>query len=131
MRRHDWADRMFSVIDAHQSVSFEWGVNDCCLFATRVIDAMTDGDIAEQILTRYHDEPTGKALIAEYGSLQAVTTHYYGEPSSERPTRGDLVLVDGGLGDALGICVGGYVLCMGPDGLRKLPRSEIRACWKT
>jgi hypothetical protein len=57
-------------------------------------------------------------------------SRYMGGPTNQRATRGDVVLIDGGEGDALGICLGSNVVAMGPKGLRYVPRAEIKLVWK-
>jgi len=128
--RHDAPSRMFAVIAEHKNRAFAWGVNDCCLFAARVRDAMTDSDYEAQISAAYSDEASALALIAQHGGLEGVVTHYLGESSVERATRGDVVLFDGGTGDMLGICVGAHIVAMGESGLRQIPRAEIKKVWK-
>lgn len=120
---------MFTVADEHQGRSFEWGVNDCCLFVARCVDAMTDSDLEAQILSRYSDEASALRFIAEYGSLQAAVSHYLGEPVTRSPQRGDACLIHGGEDYALGICLGGVIAAMGPTGLRHLPLSEVIKVW--
>lgn len=129
MRRHDWAARLHEVIDAHKAREFVWGGADCCLFAARCVDAMTTNAIAYLIRDRYHDERSALKFIAEYGGLAGAVSRYMGDPSDKRAVRGDVVLIDGGEGDALGVCLGAKVVAMGPDGLRYVPRSEIKMVW--
>lgn len=129
-RRHDWAARLHEVIEAHQSREFAWGENDCCLFASRCVDAMQGNAITYLIRERYHDEATAVRFIAEYGGLAEAVSRYMGDPTNQRATRGDVVLIDGGEGDALGICLGAKVVAMGPTGLRYVPRAEIKTVWK-
>jgi hypothetical protein len=44
--------------------------------------------------------------------------------------RGDPVLFAGGEGDSVGICTGQEIVGVGPTGLRRVQRSEIRTVWK-
>lgn len=129
VRRHDWASRMFDVAQAHEGRDFSWGVNDCCLFVARVVDAMTDSDFEAQILSRYSDEATARAFILEYGLLEVAVSHYLGEPVTRSPQRGDACLIHGGEDYALGVCLGSHVAAMGPTGLRMLPLSEVIKVW--
>jgi hypothetical protein len=106
-RRHDWAARLFDVIAAHDTRPFAWGVDDCCLFAARAIDAMTDRTLEARLGDLYQDEVSARALIERHGSLVEAITAILGEtPQAVRAMRGDLVEFDGGAGDAVGICLG-------------------------
>lgn len=129
MRRNDWVEKMWLAIEDHADTEFVWGVNDCCLFVARVVDAMTDSDIETQLNASYSDEETALAYIASFGSLEAAVSSYLGQPEPGRPLRGDVVLIDGGEGPALGILVGGHIAGMGPNGFVYLPRSEALQRW--
>lgn len=130
MRRNDWASRMFAVIEQHLRRPFEYAQNDCSLFVARVVDAMTDSTFEAQILAEYKDEESALALIARHGSLSAAVSHYLGPPSNERALRGDVVMFDGGQGDAVGIWDGRQIVAMGESGLRSLRRTEVRQVWR-
>jgi hypothetical protein len=129
MRRDDWVEQMWLAIEDHDSTEFVWGVNDCCLFVARVVDAMTDGDFEAQLNASYTDEETALAYIASFGSLEAAVSSHLGQPEPGRPLRGDVVLIDGGAGPALGILVGGHIAGMGPNGFVYLPRGEALQRW--
>jgi hypothetical protein len=130
MRRHDWASRMHAVIDAHRCRPFAWGDNDCCLFVARVVDAMTDSEYERAILEHYRDEETGRALIGKHGGMLGAVTAFLGDPVPQRAARGDVVLIDGGEGEALGICMGRDVVAVGESGLRAIPRKDALKVWK-
>ena len=128
-RRDDWVAQMWLTIEDHADTPFAWGINDCCLFSARVVDAMTDGDFELDLLAAYSDEETALAYIASHGSLEAAVTSHLGEPAEGRAQRGDVVMVDGGAGHALGICVGSSVALVQEQGLLYLPRSAIITRW--
>jgi len=129
MKRHDWAARLYDVIEAHAERTFVWGSDDCCLFVARGIDAMRDSEIEAGLRDLYTDERSAMKLIASHGGLAGAVSAVLGEMQQVRAVRGDAVLIDGGDGDALGICLGPQVVAMGPSGLRMVPRSEIRGVW--
>jgi hypothetical protein len=131
MRRHDWASRMFAVIDEHRARKFVWGADDCCFFVARVIDAMTDSTVEAQLYELYGDEGGAIRFIAQHGGMREAVSSVLGPASEGRAVRGDAVLVDTGDGQhALGICLGRAVVAMGPTGLKELPRSDVLAVWK-
>lgn len=129
MRRHDWVERMFAVIDAHSGKEFEWGKNDCCLFAARVVDAMCDTEHEVALSQHYHDEKTALAYIKEsVGIAEAVST-YIGEPKDGRPQRGDVVLIHCNDQDALGICVGRFIAVQTTNGVSYARRDTVLKVW--
>lgn len=129
MRRADWLERLAGVIADHTSRPFAWGRNDCCLFVARAVDAMTDTDLETRLSVRYSDERGALRMIADAGSLEAACSEFLGESCEDFASRGDAVLIDGGEGDAVGICIGMHVVAMGPQGLQKLARDVIRKVW--
>jgi hypothetical protein len=129
LKRHDWAARLYDVITDHSTREFAWGEADCCLFVARAVDAMQDTNLEAQLQSQYTDERSALTMIVIHGGLEQAVTSFLGEPTSLRAVRGDVVLIDGGEGDALGICMGSQVVAMGPAGLRNVPRAEIRKVW--
>lgn len=119
---------LFDVIEAHRNRHFAWGSDYCALFVARCVDAMTGSEIELSLLAKY-DEGSAKRFAAR-GDLVAAVTEYLGPPREGRAIRGDVVTVDGGEGEALGICMGSKVVCLGADGLRYLPRSSILKVWR-
>lgn len=128
-RRDDWVERMWLAIEDHSDAEFLWGVNDCCLFVARVVDAMTDSGFELELASQYSDEESALSYIASHGSLEAAVTYHLGATAEGRAIRGDVVLCANEGTPCLGICVGGTVACVGQTGLRFLPRSEIIARW--
>lgn len=133
MRRGDWLDKLWTEIESAAGQDFAWGEHDCCLFAARCVDAMTDGGIAAELRAEYHDKPSALRYIARHGSLKAAITDKLGEPTTWwKIGRGDLCLVpsEDGLG-SLGVCLGPTIACVLPDkGLQYEPLDRATACWK-
>lgn len=129
-RRHDWADQMYKMIDAHKDSVFEWGVDDCCLFITRVIDAMTGSELELRLKQEYDDEQSGKRFIIACGGMTEAVSRFLGAPSDERAMRGDAVLFDVGDGESVGIWDGRTIVGLAQNGLDQLPRESIIKVWK-
>lgn len=129
MRRNDWAARMFGVIDAHIHNQFDMSVGGCWPFVARVVDAMTDSTYENQLTEQYANGSAVMRLIAS-GKVQEAISEVLGQPSEGRPMRGDVILFDGGEGDAIGIWDGSNIVAMGETGLHKVPRSELKAFWR-
>ena len=128
-RRDDWVAQLWEQVEDHAGAQFEWGINDCCLFAARVVDAMTDSDFELELLSQYSDEATALAYIASHGSLEAAVTSHLGTPAEGRALRGDVVLCANDGNPCVGVCVGGTVACVGQSGLVFLPRQDIIKRW--
>lgn len=128
-RRDDWVEKLWGQVEDHFGSPFEWGVNDCCLFAARVVDAMTDGAFEVELQSQYSDEATALAYIASHGSLEAAVTSHLGNPAEGRAQRGDVVMCANSGNPCVGVCVGGTVACVGQSGLVFLPRQDIITRW--
>ena len=129
MRRHDWAERMFAEIDAHANKEFDWGKNDCCLFAARVVDAMCDTKYEAALSQHYYDEETALVYIKESSGIAEAVSTYIGEPKEGRPKRGNVVLIHFNNRDALGICVGSSIAVQTTNGVSYAPRNTVLKVW--
>lgn len=129
MRREDWVFQMWSVVNDHMDAEFVWGVNDCCLFAARVVDAMTDSDHELDLLSQYSDEETALAYIAAHGSLALAISAHLGDETDGRAQRGDVVICANEGNPCAGICVGSTVAAVSKEGLVFIPRQDITNRW--
>lgn len=129
-RRYDWAFQMHSVIDTHKDKSFEWGKNDCCLFASRVVDAMCDSSFEEELKKKYHDEQSAMDYINSSNGIKTAIESHLGIASNGRPKRGDVVLFENEGREILGICTGTKIISMATNGLAEVDRSTIVCFWE-
>lgn len=130
MRRHDWASRMFSVFDEHHHRPFDLASGGCWPFVARVVDAMTGSDYEARLMGTYGTGAAVLRLMAQPGGVAAAVAEILGPATSTgRPMRGDVILFDGGEGDAVGIWDGANIIAMGETGLHRVARSEIKAFW--
>lgn len=112
---------------------FRWGSWDCGLMAADCILAMTGIDIAAEFRGRYTTARGARRVMrGSMAEMMARVSSAYGMPEvmATLARRGDMVMVDTPLGDALGICVGTRVACAGPNGLTLLPLSAARRAWR-
>lgn len=128
--RPDWASRMFGVITEHMHTPFVWGQSDCCMFVAKCLDAMKDTGYVSWIGAQYSDEASALRFIARHGGLKEAVTSILGDSVEGRPLRGNAVLFDGGDGLALGICDGSDIVAMGPEGIKRVPKSAALAVWR-
>ena len=125
--------RLVDYLKAQQNVTFQWGVNDCCLFASAGVLATTGFDPMQQWRGKYTTETGAMRLLKKHGggSVKAAFTHVFGELKPRLNARcGDLALVDTELGDAVGIVHACRVWVMSPTGLTNLPISQAKGIWQ-
>lgn len=97
--------------------AFEWGVNDCCIFAADWVLRVTGRD-PMQCLRGYSDEDVARRLLELGGGIARIATQHLGPalPHVTTAQRGDVILFESGSGPALGICVGDKFAAVPPEG---------------
>lgn len=98
MRRiENWPLALAAFLKARELESFNYGTNDCLLFAADAIQAMTGTDVAADYRGTYSTEAEALALVAEHGDLPGFISHVLNlEPGDNYRLagRGDVVCVD-------------------------------------
>ena len=100
------------------SVPFEWGANDCCIFAADWVLAATGRDYAADLRGTYSDPIRAGANLRKLGGPARIATDALGIalPHVATAQRGDVILFESGAGPALGICVGEKFAAIPPEG---------------
>lgn len=106
--------------------TFEWGENDCCMFAANWIKSITGIDHMAEFRGQYHDLDSARIALKTIGagSLYATMRVKFGNPV-KRGLVGDIAYSKQSEGYTLGICVGEYSLFIG-DELHKVKNIECR-----
>jgi hypothetical protein len=122
----DWEFRLDR--ELRNSGAFAWGNNDCCMFAARVVRAMTGQDFASS-WKGYGTAREAVALVDQAGGVDAIVTRVLGSPkAAEKACRGDVVMVNLPR-PTLGICVGHVIAVQGADGVQFVPLSAAQMAW--
>jgi hypothetical protein len=132
-RLDDWQDRFFAYLEATRLLPFAWGSKDCCLFAAGAVDAMCGTTFVAEISANYTDEESAYAYLATFDSLEAAATQWAGAPSlaPNFAGPGDVVLLIGGNGPTIGVCLGtGCAEAGDLSGSQYQSRDSILCCWK-
>src|SRR5690242_8272988 len=80
-RYQDWPERLAAFVATMRDRPFAWGSWDCCLFVAAAIKEMTGVDFGEPFrATGYNDEASAYAIVAEYGSTEALWNSLLGKP---------------------------------------------------
>ncbi len=144
---HDFPERLHAAIRARRDRPFEWGRNDCALFACDLLQAVSGIDFAAPFRGKYKSARGAARILKRYGGA--------GLPASARTTagleavvekiaearkreevkplmaqRGDLVLLDMPEGPALGVCLGAWVAAAGETGMVRVELREARRAWR-
>lgn len=133
-RTPHWEQRLAAAILEARIRPFVWGRHDCATWAFDLRrDLMGGPDHADLWRGRY-TTPVGATRVMRklgWSSLEEGGRALLGLPLETvlLAQRGDLVL--GGAPEAFGVCLGGQVVFIGPDGLTDLPLSACHLAWRT
>ena len=114
MRIEHWEDELYAYIEASKDLQFEWGQNDCSLWAAAFVDNITGSSIVNDWRGLYGDEDTANLLMLERGfaNCEMVADSIAPSKSVKMASRGDIVLHQSG---ALGICDGRKSFFLTPE----------------
>ncbi|MBM6577109.1 hypothetical protein KCP91_12070 [Microvirga sp. SRT01] len=115
MRAPDWEDRLATYLDRVAEEPFAWGSNDCALFASGGIRAMTGVDPGADFRGAYDTRQGSAEALRTFGegTLLKTTTAWLGNSKHvSQAKRGDVVMKDR---HTLGICVGLHSLFVGEE----------------
>ena len=136
-----WATRSFhDFLLSRATAPFQWGTNDCCLFAADAILATTGTDIADDFRGLYNDETSAFALIQSVtgGTTVADAAAHcaakHGLVENTHPLmakRGDLVVIANGETFICGVIHlnGRHVVSVTEHGLVRLPITNVVRSW--
>ena len=129
MRYHNWPLRFDEFVKSRKHMPFQWGVNDCSLFAADCILALTGVDHAGQGLRTYSSAKQAYRLLQGLGGLHGVATLALGNPLPIKLAQiGDVVLCKSNTHDMLAICNGRLAIAPGPSGIENVALGSL--CWR-
>lgn len=133
-RLEGWEARLTALIEERRAVPFEWGVNDCGLFAADAVQALTGEDPASH-LRGYSTADEAAGLLEHNGGLLELMRHAalgrWHEVAGSQARRGDLMAfanADGSL--RLAVCVGASACSPGAAGLVFVPCGQAVKAWR-
>ena len=130
MRKNEWQQDFAAFVKSRWAMPFEWGRNDCCLFAADAVEAMTGVDCAA-VYRGYATALEAQRICDRAGGISARVTEALGEPVPPlRAAIGDPVLVMNEGRELLAICNGTSVLAPGKLGIAVLGMESAIAAWK-
>jgi hypothetical protein len=137
-RPENWSSLLAVYLDARRATSFEWGSQDCCLFAADWVKECLGIDPAEQWRGQYNTEAGALKILKLGNGIRGLANATFTRCKVGFAHRGDLVAFqDPSLkGPAwattsLGILDGRYGLFAGPEGVQAVPRNELmKTAWR-
>lgn len=132
-RRPDWKLRLMRWLDEQRRAGFAYGLNDCAMFASGAIEAMTGEDPAASWRGTYGSRDEAEAVLADHGGLAALVTALIGPPRPEAAAarQGDVGLIrvaEDGM-ETLCIVTSRGLACKTERGVAYLPRALLVTSW--
>jgi hypothetical protein len=126
-----WAEQLDALVLARMNEPFEWGRNDCCMFAADAVQACTGIDPAADLRGSYCTERSAAHVLREFGGVASIAAARLGEEiftSLAQPGDIGLVRIDGR--DSLAVCTGMHWHCPGVYGLVILSGDAVMRAWR-
>jgi hypothetical protein len=127
MRINAWEEALVNYIATKRHEPFEYGVNDCCLFAAGAVEAITTEDPMPEFRGQYDSLKGSLKAIKDIGAgtLEATMDSKFPEVAIGHAQRGDLAFFD----DSIGVVMGSFAYFVSDDGLERIPRDMWNKCW--
>ena len=127
MRISTWEDALVNYVALKRHEPFEYGVNDCCMFAAGAVLEMTGEDPMSEFRGEYDSLKGSLKVIKEIdeGTLKLTLDGKFPEVSIGYAQRGDLAFFDG----SVGVVMGDFAYFASDDGLERVPRDLWDKCW--
>lgn len=128
LKRHStWEQSLSEYIETKRHEPFDYGVNDCCMFAAGAVEAMTGVDPMVEFRGQYDSLKTTIKVLKEIGAgdLESTLDGKFPEIAVGYAQRGDLAFFDG----SVGVVMGTFAWFASDDGLERVPRSLWDKAW--
>jgi len=123
-------ERLTAFIEDRRSAAFEWGANDCIMFAADAVLVQTGEDLAAEYRETYRTAGDAARLLKRLGGLEAVATKALGEPKPWPYAQiGDIVLVKLDDREHLAVCMGTHYAVPAPQRLAFWPMAGAVKAW--
>jgi hypothetical protein len=118
-------------LDSVRNEPFAFGSHDCALFAARCVDAMRGTSFASRVLSlNCRSAKDYRSMLRKGATLEAMTIAELGDPVSDAPQDGDVVLARIGGRSVLCIASPPVLLAAGPVGVIPIPMSCAMMTWR-
>ena len=126
-RLQNWEPALSGYIESKRNEPFEYGSNDCCLFAAGAVLAMTGIDPMEEFRGEYDSLKGSIKALKDIGAgdLKSTLDQKFQQVEIGLAHRGDLAFFDG----SVGVIVGSFAWFVSDDGLERVPRDMWDCAW--
>lgn len=122
-----WESALSQYIEAKRDEPFEYGVNDCCLFAAGAVEIMTGIDPMPEFRGKYDSLKGSIQALKDIGNgdLEATLDGKFEPIEIGMAQRGDLAFHEG----SVGVVAGSFAWFVSDDGLERIPLSMWDKAW--
>lgn len=106
VEQEPWRARLDALLVERMNVPFEWGKNDCCIFAADAALAITTQDFAASERGSYATAKDAAARISALGGLSEIVDRHAERVAPTSAMFGDIGLIESGGRESLGVCTG-------------------------
>lgn len=127
MRLSDWEMQLSEYVLSKKNQPFEYGVNDCCLFAAGAVEVITGENPIPEFIGAYDSLKTSIKALKTLGSgtLEKTMDAKFTEIQIGYAQTGDLAFHDG----SIGVIIDADALFVSDDGLVRISRDNWTKAW--
>lgn len=125
-----WRASLDALVAQRMSAPFEWGVQDCCLWAADAVLATTGIDHAADVRGTYSDAAGALRILTRLGGIEAVAARAGSLIPMLGAAVGDVGLVVLGDRTLLAVCMNSVWLAPGATGLAARGLPEATKAWR-
>lgn len=131
----NWPKALSDFIEKNKYKNFSWGENDCIMFASSCINAITSNDPAAQWRGKYSTALSAARIFSDFGGFEnmidTVSSDFgYIDVPVNKSQRGDLVMHTQRRWPACGINLGSLSAFAGVDGLVLIKTKMCVRAWR-
>jgi len=113
-------------IRANQNTPFKWGVFDCCIAASKIIEIQTGIDLYAPYKGKYKTEKGAISALKKLGSIESALDKHFEQISPNFMQRGDVAMMDNGV---MAFRFGNSLISTTDAGLKHI-RGKVKTAWR-
>lgn len=113
-------------IKKHADTPFKWGVFDCCVFVSHVIELQTGLQLHKPYSGKYNDEQSSIEIQDDIGTVESLMDSHFARVEPDQASRGDIHMLEDGV---MALQFSGYRWATTKDGV-KPSQVESKICWR-
>lgn len=132
VRFPDWPMRLSNYLSERRKMPFEWGVNDCVMFAAHAVEALTGVNYYSDYIRTYSTKEEAAKILKELGGMSGLISKHIADSHTNifKAKRGDLVMAKLPL-HTMGVVDDGgqFAVFVTEEGLIRKPLKFVTRIW--